>query len=107
MRLKPSEKRHRGILYKTIKVQGEFGDRSELKQVATVRGSFKKRRGGLVNHETLEITTALASFALDHRPEYSKGIECIEIDGQKYQVNDVTNVDLLNRTLIFDLESNT
>lgn len=107
MRLKPSQKRHRGILYKTQTVQGELGDTTELAPLATVRGSFKKQRGGLVNRETLDISTASASFAIDYRVDYASGIECIEIDGNKYQVNDVTNVDLRNTTLIFDLELNT
>ncbi len=107
MRLKPNQKRHRGILYKTQTVKGELGDTKELAPLSTVCGSFKKQRGGLVNRETLDISTASASFAIDYRAAYAAGVECIEIDGNKYQVNDVTNVDLRNTTLIFYLELNT
>lgn len=107
MRLKASQKRHRGVLYKTQTIQGELGDTKELAPLGTVRGSFKKQRGGLVNRETLDISTASASFAIDYRAAYAAGVECIEIDGNKYKVNDVTNVDLRNTTLIFDLELNT
>ncbi|MBD1583496.1 head-tail adaptor protein [Pseudoalteromonas sp. S16_S37] len=104
-RLKPSQKRHRATLYETVKVSGPRGDKTEMQSLAEVRGSFKKQRGGLVNRETLEISTAQASFACDYRSAFLN-ISHIKVSGIEYKVTDVTNVGLNNHTLIFDIELN-
>jgi hypothetical protein len=105
MRLKPSEKRHRATLTVCEQVPTDIGMAEQARILATIHGSFKKQRGGIVNRETLDISTASASFACDYRPDFER-CDCIIISGTQYKVDDITNVALANRTLIFDLTRN-
>lgn len=102
-RLTASQKRTRATLFSLALVNTPTGKKEQLTQVGQVKGSYKKQRGGLINQQTLDISTAQVSFAIDYRPAFMN-IKAIDINAQRYEVKDVTNVELLNHTLIFDLE---
>lgn len=104
MRLKPEEKTTRATLYRNQKVKGDLGTKDELSPLGSPRGSYKKQRGGIVDRITHEISTARVSFAIDYRPKYAEDVQEIHIKDQKYKVVDITNYELKNLTLLFDLE---
>lgn len=105
-RLTASQKRTRAELFISELVKGPQGQVHQLTSVGRVKGSYKKQRGGIVNQQTLDVSTAQVSFAIDYRPAFM-AVQQIVIAGQSYEVKDVTNVSLLNHTLIFDLELQT
>jgi hypothetical protein len=102
-RLAASDRKHHATLYKQTKTRTPIGDQLTEQAIGTPKGSFKKQRGGIINAETLEISTEKASFWCDYRPRYV-GTTIIELDGVKYDVVDETNVGLANHSLLFDLE---
>ncbi|TMP51475.1 hypothetical protein [Pseudoalteromonas sp. S1688] len=102
-RLTASQKRTWAILYTIQAVKTPTGKQEQPTQVGKVKGSYRKQRGGLVNQQTLDVSTAQVSFAIDYRPAFMS-VKTIEINGQNYEVKDTTNVELLNHTIIFDLE---
>lgn len=102
-RLTASQKRTRATLISLALVKGPTGSAAQPTAIATVKGSYKKQRGGIVNQQTLDVTTAQISFAVDYRPAFMAAQQ-VHINGQVFEVKDTTNVDLLNHTIIFDLE---
>ena len=72
-------------------------------KVGRVKGSYRKHRGGIVNHQTQEVSTAQVSFAIDYRAAFMN-VNVVELNGQQYEVKDTTNVGFENHTIIFDLE---
>ena len=102
-RLTATQKKTRATLFNLALVKTPTGKKEQLTQVGKVKGSYRKQRGGLVNQQTLDVSTAQVSFAIDYRPALM-AVKSIEIGGQTYEVKDVTNAGLLNHTIIFDLE---
>ncbi|GEK08937.1 hypothetical protein [Pseudoalteromonas peptidolytica] len=104
-RLRASQKRHRAKLFNEEKVQGKRGDSKKLVLLSTVKGLFIKKRGDKDSTDSLEVSTAQATFSCDYRANF-ESVVCIEVGGIRYNVSDVTNVDLANVKLMFDLERN-
>lgn len=102
-RLTATQKKTRATLFNLALVKTPTGKKPQLTQVGKVKGSYRKQRGGLINQQTLDVSTAQVSFAIDYRPAFMD-VTSIEISGQNYEVKDVTNAGLLNHTIIFDLE---
>lgn len=102
-RLTASQKRTWAQLFITETVKTPTGKQPQQTPVGRIKGSYKKQRGGIVNHQTLDVSTAQVSFAIDYRPAFM-AVSHIEIAGAKYEVKDATNAGLENHTLIFDLE---
>ncbi|KTG22015.1 hypothetical protein AUR67_00620 [Pseudoalteromonas sp. XI10] len=102
-RLTASEKRTWAILFSTQLVKGPLGKQEQKTKVGRVKGSYRKQRGGIVNHQTQEVSTAQVSFAIDYRAAFMN-VNVVELNGQQYEVKDTTNVGFENHTIIFDLE---
>ncbi|MFK3873105.1 hypothetical protein [Pseudoalteromonas rhizosphaerae] len=102
-RLTGSQKRTWAMLYSVQMVKTSTGKAPQKALIRRVKGSYKKQRGGIVNQQTLDVSTAQVSFAIDYRKEFMAASQ-IEIAGVTYEVKDVTNAGLENHTIIFDLE---
>lgn len=102
-RLTSSQKRTWAILYSVQMVKTPTGKAPQKSLIRRVKGSYKKQRGGIVNQQTLDVSTAQVSFAIDYRKEFMAASQ-IEIAGVTYEVKDATNAGLENHTIIFDLE---
>ncbi|WP_149983279.1 hypothetical protein [Pseudoalteromonas rhizosphaerae] len=102
-RLSSSQKRTWAMLYTVQMVKTPTGKKPQKALIRRVKGSYKKQRGGIVNQQTLDVSTAQVSFAIDYRKAFMAASQ-IEIAGANYEVKDATNVELENHTIIFDLE---
>lgn len=104
MKLTSSQKRHRATLLGESREQTDLGTQVVESEIATVRGSFRKSRGGLNEQDGVESMTRKATFACDYRPAFLTGVKKVAVGDAIYDVTDVTNMALANHTLLFDLE---